>query len=187
MLISNELRINEEIRAKEIRVVSSDGEQLGILSVKDAIKLAQEKELDLVEVAPAAKPPVCRIMDYGKYRYEQSKREREARKKQRVIEVKEVRMTPKIEAHDFQVKVKAAQKFLKDGDKVTFDRVLLVSDSGGVKVGQPTVAGASVTAEVLGQEMGDKVYIQKIRRRKNYRRRTGHRQMYTRVRIDAIA
>ena len=118
MLISNELRINEEIRAKEIRVVSSDGEQLGILSVKDAIKLAQEKELDLVEVAPAAKPPVCRIMDYGKYRYEQSKREREARKKQRVIEVKEVRMTPKIEAHDFQVKVKAAQKFLKDGDKV---------------------------------------------------------------------
>ena len=118
MLISNELRINEEIRAKEIRVVSSDGEQLGILSVKDAIKLAQEKELDLVEVTPAAKPPVCRIMDYGKYRYEQSKREREARKKQRVIEVKEVRMTPKIEAHDFQVKVKAAQKFLKDGDKV---------------------------------------------------------------------
>lgn len=117
-LISNELRINEEIRAKEIRVVSSDGEQLGIMSVKDAIKLAQEKELDLVEVAPAAKPPVCRIMDYGKYRYEQSKREREARKKQRVIEVKEVRMTPKIEAHDFQVKVKAAQKFLKDGDKV---------------------------------------------------------------------
>ncbi|HEX7714435.1 MAG TPA: translation initiation factor IF-3 [Bacillota bacterium] len=116
--MSNELRINEEIRAKEIRVVSSDGEQLGILSVKDAIKLAQEKELDLVEVAPAAKPPVCRIMDYGKYRYEQSKREREARKKQRVIEVKEVRMTPKIEAHDFQVKVKAAQKFLKDGDKV---------------------------------------------------------------------
>jgi translation initiation factor IF-3 len=118
MLISNELRINEEIRAKEIRVVSSEGEQLGIMMVKDALKLAVEKELDLVEVAPTAKPPVCRIMDYGKYRYEQSKREREARKKQRVIEVKEIRMTPKIEEHDFQVKVKAAQKFLKDGDKV---------------------------------------------------------------------
>jgi translation initiation factor IF-3 len=118
LLISNELRINEEIRAKEIRVVSSDGEQLGIMLVKDALRIALEKELDLVEVAPTAKPPVCRIMDFGKYRYEQSKREREARKKQKVIEVKEIRMTPKIEDHDFQVKVKAAQKFLKDGDKV---------------------------------------------------------------------
>ena len=117
-LISNELRINEEIRAREIRVVSADGEQLGIMPVKDALRIALEKELDLVEVAPNAKPPVCRIMDYGKYRYEQSKREREARKKQRIIEIKEIRMTPKIEEHDFEVKVKAAQKFLKDGDKV---------------------------------------------------------------------
>ncbi|WP_243663062.1 translation initiation factor IF-3 [Hydrogenispora ethanolica] len=117
-LISNELRINEEIRAREIRVVSADGEQLGIMQVRDALRIALEKELDLVEVAPNAKPPVCRIMDYGKYRYEQSKREREARKKQRIIEIKEIRMTPKIEEHDFQVKVKAAQKFLKDGDKV---------------------------------------------------------------------
>ncbi len=99
-------------------MVSPEGEQLGIMAVKDALKIALEKELDLVEVAPTAKPPVCRIMDYGKYRYEQSKREREARKKQRIIEVKEIRMTPKIETHDFQVKVKAAQKFLKDGDKV---------------------------------------------------------------------
>lgn len=112
------MRINEEIRAKEIRVVSLESEQLGIMSVRDALRLAQEKDLDLVEVAPNAKPPVCRIMDYGKYRYEQSKREREARKKQRIIEIKEIRMTPKIEDHDFQVKVKAAQKFLKDGDKV---------------------------------------------------------------------
>jgi translation initiation factor IF-3 len=112
------LRINEEIRAREIRVVSADGEQLGIMQVRDALRIALEKELDLVEVAPNAKPPVCRIMDYGKYRYEQSKREREARKKQRIIEIKEIRMTPKIEEHDFQVKVKAAQKFLKDGDKV---------------------------------------------------------------------
>lgn len=99
-------------------MVSPEGEQLGIMTVKDALKLAMEKELDLVEVAPTAKPSVCRIMDYGKYRYEQSKREREARKKQRIIEVKEIRMTPKIEDHDFQVKVKAALKFLKDGDKV---------------------------------------------------------------------
>lgn len=112
------MRINEEIRAREIRVVSPDGEQLGIMSVRDALKVAQEKDLDLVEVAPNAKPPVCRIMDFGKYRYEQSKREREARKKQKIIEIKEIRMTPKIEPHDFQVKIKAAQKFLKDGDKV---------------------------------------------------------------------
>lgn len=112
------MRINEEIRAKEIRVVNVDGEQLGIMAVRDALKIALEKELDLVEVAPSAKPPVCRIMDYGKYRYEQSKREREARKKQKIIEIKEIRMTPKIEDHDFQVKVRAAQKFLKDGDKV---------------------------------------------------------------------
>ncbi|MCI0361059.1 MAG: 50S ribosomal protein L21 [Planctomycetaceae bacterium] len=87
------------------------------------------------------------------------------------------------EGQEIQVDLREA----KEGDKVTFDRVLLVSDGGSVKLGQPTIAGASVTAEVLGQEMGDKVYIQKIRRRKNYRRRTGHRQMYTRVRIDSIA
>lgn len=117
-LISNELRINDEIRARETRVVSADGEQLGIMLVKDALRIAQEKDLDLVEVAPTAKPPVCRIMDYGKYRYEQSKRERDARKKQKVVELKEIRMTPKIEDHDFAVKVKAAQKFLKEGDKV---------------------------------------------------------------------
>lgn len=99
-------------------MVSADGEQLGILPVKEALRLAQEKELDLVEVAPTAKPPVCKIMDYGKYRYEQSKREREARKKQKVVEIKEVRLTPKIENHDFQVKVKSAIKFLNGGDKV---------------------------------------------------------------------
>ena len=87
------------------------------------------------------------------------------------------------EGQEIQVDLREA----KEGEKVTFDQVLLVSDGGNVKVGQPTVAGASVTAEVLGQEMGDKIYVQKIRRRKNYRRRTGHRQMYTRVRIDAIA
>lgn len=113
-----ELRVNEEIRGREVRVVTSEGEQLGIMLVRDALRLAQERDLDLVEVAPTAKPPVCRIMDYGKFRYEQSKKEREARKNQKITDVKEVRMTPKIEDHDFQVKLKAASKFLKDGDKV---------------------------------------------------------------------
>ncbi|HHV61101.1 MAG TPA: translation initiation factor IF-3 [Firmicutes bacterium] len=116
--MSKDLRVNEEIRAREIRVIGDQGEQLGVMSLKEALRLAEEKELDLVEVAPTAKPPVCRIMDYGKYRYEQAKREREARKKQRIIDIKEIRMTPKIEGHDFEVKVRSAQRFLKDGDKV---------------------------------------------------------------------
>lgn len=117
-IINNDLRINEDIRAREVRVVNADGEQLGIMPLREALQLAAEQDLDLVEVAPLAKPPVCRIMNYGKYRYEQSRREREARKKQKIIEIKEIRMTPKIEDHDFEVKAKAAKKFLQDGDKV---------------------------------------------------------------------
>lgn len=98
--------------------MSADGEQLGILPVKEAIRIAREKDLDLVEVAPTGKPPVCKIMDFGKYRYEQSRREREARKRQKIVNLKEIRLTPKIETHDFHVKVKQALKFLGDGDKV---------------------------------------------------------------------
>lgn len=113
-----DVRVNEEIRIAEVRVVDDDNNQLGVMSPREALRLARERDLDLVEIAPTARPPVCRIMDYGKYRYEQSKRGREARKKQKVIEVKEVRMTPKIEEHDFQVKHRNAEKFLKDGDKV---------------------------------------------------------------------
>lgn len=103
---------------REVRVVTEDGEQLGIMSIRDALAAAQERNLDLVEVAPTAQPPVCRIMDYGKFRYEQSKREREARKRQKVTTLKEVRMTPKIDDHDLDVKARNAEKFLKDGDKV---------------------------------------------------------------------
>ncbi|NLM24620.1 MAG: translation initiation factor IF-3 [Firmicutes bacterium] len=116
--MSNELRINEEIRAREVRVVDENGEQLGIMSVRDALKIATEKELDLVEVAPNARPVVCRIMDYGKHKYEQSKREKEARRKQKVINVKEIRMSPKIDDHDFNVKARSAERFLSAGDKV---------------------------------------------------------------------
>lgn len=99
-------------------MISPDGQQLGIVPLKEALRIAQERGLDLVEVAPTAKPPVCRIMDYGKYRYEQSKREREARKRQRVINIKEIKLRPGIEEHDFQVKARNATRFLKDGDKV---------------------------------------------------------------------
>ena len=99
------MRINEEIHIKEVRVTSATGEQLGIMLTRDALKLAEEQHLDLVEVAPKAKPPVCRIMDFGKYRYEQQKREKEAKKKQKVITIKEVKLRPNIEQHDFDVKV----------------------------------------------------------------------------------
>ncbi len=116
--ISKELLINEEIRDKEVRVIDADGSQLGILSVKDAQKIAIEKNLDLVKIAPQAAPPVCRIMDYGKYRFEQAKREKEARKNQKIIDVKEVRLSLNIDTHDFETKANHAIKFLKGGDKV---------------------------------------------------------------------
>ncbi|MDY6084680.1 MAG: translation initiation factor IF-3 [Dialister sp.] len=116
--IAKELSINEAIRAREVRVVSDTNEQLGIMSLRDAIGLAQDKDLDLVEVAPNGRPPVCRIMNYGKYRYEQQKREKEAKKKQKVFQIKEVKLRPNIDDHDFYVKLKNAQRFLKDGNKV---------------------------------------------------------------------
>ena len=111
-------RINEEIRAREVRVVSADNDQLGIMSVRDALAMAEEQHLDLVEVAPNGKPPVCRIMNYGKYRYEQQKLEKEAKKKQKTFTLKEVKLRPHIEDHDFYVKLKNAAKFLGDGNKV---------------------------------------------------------------------
>lgn len=112
------LRINEEIRAKEVRVTSNAGEQIGIMPVRDALRMAAEQQLDLVEVAPMAKPPVCRIMDFGKFKYEQQKRDKETKKKQKVVTIKEVKLRPNIEDHDFNVKKKNAQRFLEDGDKV---------------------------------------------------------------------
>ena len=113
-----ELLINEEIRDKELRVIDNDGSQLGIMSARDAQKIANEKNLDLVKIAPNAVPPVCKIMDYGKYKFEQTKREKEARKNQKVVEVKEVRMSLNIDTHDFNTKANNAMKFLKSGDKV---------------------------------------------------------------------
>ncbi|MFZ2539217.1 MAG: translation initiation factor IF-3 [Oscillospiraceae bacterium] len=110
--------MNEEIRDKEIRVVGDDGSQLGIMIPKDALKMAVEQGLDLVKIAPHAIPPVCRIMDYGKFRYEQAKREKEARKNQKIVEIKEVRMSLNIDIHDFTTKVNQANKFLSAGDKV---------------------------------------------------------------------
>ena len=111
-------QLNEDVRDKEIRVIGSDGEQLGIMSPRDALNMAYDQGFDLVKIAPGANPPVCKIMDYGKFRFEQSKKEKEAKKNQHVTEIKEVRMSPGIDTGDFNVKVKNAQKFLKDGNRV---------------------------------------------------------------------
>jgi translation initiation factor IF-3 len=110
--------INEQIRDKEVRLIGEDGEQLGIMSSKDALKLAKEANLDLVKIAPTAKPPVCKIIDYGKYRYELARKEKEAKKKQKVTDVKEIRLSPNIEDNDLNTKANQARKFLTHGDKV---------------------------------------------------------------------
>ena len=111
-------QINEEILDKEVRLIGDQGEQLGIMSVEEALRIATEHELDLVKIAPGSNPPVCKIMDYGKFRFEQTKKEKEAKKNQRVIEIKEIRMSPGIDTNDFNTKLKNALKFLGDGDRV---------------------------------------------------------------------
>lgn len=110
--------INEQIRDKEVRLIGEDGEQLGIVSAKEALKIAEEAGLDLVKIAPNAKPPVCKVIDYGKYRYELARKEKDAKKKQKTVELKEIRLSPNIEANDLNTKMNAARKFLAKGDKV---------------------------------------------------------------------
>ena len=114
----SELMINERIRDREVRLVSESGEQLGIMSSREALKLAREADLDLVKIAPNAKPPVCKIIDYGKYRYELARKEKEAKKKQKTMEVKEVRLSPNIDTNDLNTKANQARKFITKGDKV---------------------------------------------------------------------
>ena len=110
--------INEQIRDREIRLIGEDGEQLGIMSAREAMKLAQEAELDLVKIAPGAKPPVCKIIDYGKYKYEQTRKEKEAKKKQRTVDIKEGRLSPNIDTNDLNTKINNAKKFISKGNKV---------------------------------------------------------------------
>ncbi len=117
-IATKELQINEEIRDKEVRVITDDGEQLGIMSAADALKAATYRSLDLVKIAPQATPPVCKIMDYGKYRFDQQKREKDAKKNQKVVEIKEIQLTLNIDTHDIETKVKHAIRFLKAGNKV---------------------------------------------------------------------
>ena len=114
----DEIRINENIKAKQIRLIDADNENRGIVSIREALLAAEEAGLDLIEISPQANPPVCKILDYGKYRYEQQKKKNEAKKNQKIVEIKELKLRPVIETHDYEVKVKQAKKFLEQGNKV---------------------------------------------------------------------
>lgn len=150
VLTITELMINEQIRDKEIRLIDENGEQLGIVSSREAQKIADERKLDLVKIAPTAKPPVCRIMDYGKYKFDQAKKEKEARKKQKTVDVKELRLSPSIDTHDVQVKVKKANEFLKDGDKVKISIRFRGREIGHSKVGMQIMEDFAKATEEFG-------------------------------------
>ena len=131
-----ELQINEQIRDKELRVIDADGTQLGIMSLRQALEIAEQKNLDLVKIAPQTNPPVCKIIDYGKYRFEQAKREKEARKNQRVVEIKEVRLSLNIDTHDFETKRNHALRFISEGNKVKVSIRFRGREMGHPELGQ---------------------------------------------------
>jgi len=150
--------INDEIRVKEVRLIGADGEQLGIKLTREAMQMALEANLDLVNVAPTAKPPVCRIMDYGKFRYEQQKKEKEARKNQKVVDIKEIRLSATIDEHDFQTKLRNATKFLKDGDKVKASVRFRGREIAHAEIGKKVLERlAAETAEVSTMERAPKL------------------------------
>ena len=146
--------INEQIRDREVRLIGENGEQLGIMSSRDAYKHAQEAGLDLVKIAPGAKPPVCKIIDYGKYKYEQTRKEKEAKKKQKVFQIKEVKLRPNIEDHDFFVKLKNAQRFLGDGNKVKVTIMFRGREMTHPELGQDVL-------DRFAKELGDTVVREK--------------------------
>ncbi|MBU1037487.1 MAG: translation initiation factor IF-3 [Candidatus Omnitrophica bacterium] len=146
-----ELRTNNRIRAREVRLVGADGEPLGVMATPDAVKCAEEAGLDLVEVAPTAVPPVCRIIDYSKYKYEQEKREKEARKKQRVVHIKEVRMGPKIGEHDYQFKLHNLEDFLKRGDKVKVTMMFKGREMSHVDLGRKILDRLASDISAVGE------------------------------------
>ena len=134
--IKQDLPINGQIRAKEVQLISDDGEKLGVITINEALDKAEDKNLDLVLVAPNVNPPVCKIMNYGKYKFEQAKKEKEAKKKQKALEIKEIRITPNIEEHDFGFKSKNARKFLEDGNKVKITVRFRGREVNNVKAGE---------------------------------------------------
>ena len=152
-IATKELQINEQIRDSEVRLIGSDGEQLGVVPTREAQRLADEKELDLVKIAPTATPPVCRIMDYGKYRFEQSKREKEARKNQHIVELKEVRLSLNLDVADFNTKAKHALRFLQEGNKVKVSIRFRGREMGHPEIGLETMKRfAEVCSEVAAVE-----------------------------------
>ena len=151
-------QLNEEIRDKELRLIGNGGDQLGIMSAEEALRIADEQGLDLVKISPQANPPVCKLMDYGKYRFEQSKREKEARKNQHVVEIKEIRMSPGIDVGDFNVKLKNAQKFLADGDRVKVSVRFRGREMAHTDIGQKLLDRfAEQCAEVANVDKGAKL------------------------------
>ncbi|MFZ5768184.1 MAG: translation initiation factor IF-3 [Bacillota bacterium] len=152
--IDRDLRVNEEIRAREVRLIGVDGQQLGIYPLREALQIAYDQGLDLVEVAPQARPVVCRIMDYGRHKYEMAKRDREARKKQRTGDMKETKLRPRIEQHDFAVKVRNTRRFLEDGDKVKVTLMFRGRELAYVDLGREVL-------ERLVQEVSDLAVVER--------------------------
>ncbi|MBD0379849.1 translation initiation factor IF-3 [Paenibacillus sp. WST5] len=157
-IISKDHMINDEIRVKEVRLIGADGEQLGIKPTREALQIAVEANLDLVNVAPTAKPPVCRIMDYGKYRYELQKKEKEARKNQKIVDIKEIRLSATIDEHDFQTKLRNAVKFLGDGDKVKASVRFRGREIAHAEIGKKVLDRlATETADISSMERAPKL------------------------------
>ncbi len=150
ILDQRKIRVNERIRVREIRLVGPNGEQVGIVSAEEGLRKAEEAGLDLVEVAPEAVPPVCRIMDFGKYIYGLEKKEKEAKKKQKVFDVKEIKISLKIEAHDYQTKLRNAIRFLNRGDKVKFTMIFRGREMAHVDLGRKVIARLVVDLEEVG-------------------------------------
>ncbi len=150
MLFIKDLQINEEIREKEVRLIDVEGEQLGIVPIRKALEIADERKLDLVNVAPNAKPPVCKILDYGKFKYEATKREKDARRNQKTITVKEIRLTPNIEIHDINVKARNANSFLKNGDKVKVSVRFRGREMGHTQIGREVLKDFAKLTEEFG-------------------------------------
>lgn len=150
-IFKKEIRINHRIRAREVRVIDDNGNQLGVMSTPEAVKKAEEAGLDLVEIAPTATPPVCRIMDNSRYKYEQEKKEKEARKKQKVIHLKEIRMGPKIGEHDYQFKLRHLTEFLKKGDKVKVTMIFKGREMAHIDLGRKILDRLSSDISTLGE------------------------------------
>lgn len=153
-MIEKRVRVNERIRVAAVRVIGPDGTQLGVMTPKEALAIAQGNNLDLVEVSPNSRPPVCRVMDFGKFKYEQSRRARKARKKQHVMHLKEVKLRPKIDEHDYQFKVNHARKFLESHDKVKFTVTFRGREMTHAELGHRLLERVVVDLEPIGQVEG---------------------------------